>query len=200
MASRMQMQQTLIDSVPMVVQAITTSITQPREAISTHQLDSALKCLVAWVPTLPGKWALLSDICYQCLMLLWTSDLTPLIPLLISLLTPISSEFDESFFVPTSDALQEIMSKSALSYGSGSKTLTEPVLIWLDLWAGRIVESTLSCTSCYPWIPKTEISNISLISGLRWWRISFSVQITGCHRRSLNIISFGQPDHSISSC
>jgi hypothetical protein len=142
------MQQTVLDSVSMVVQAITTSITQPRETISTRQLDSALKCLSAWIPTLPGKW-----------VTLWLpvvntnrgfeSDLTPLIPPLISLLTPTTSEFDESIFIPASDTLQEIMSKSALSNGSGNKTLTEPLLIWLDMWAGRIVESTLSSKSSH---------------------------------------------------
>lgn len=56
-------------------------------------------------------------------------------------------EFEESIFVATSDTLQEIFSKSALSDGSGSRTLTEPLLIWLDMWAGKIVEETLSCKS-----------------------------------------------------
>lgn len=77
-----------------------------------------------------------------------SSDLTPLIPLLISLITPVPSlhpEFDDDTFIPASDALQEIMSKSALSDGSGSKTLVEPLLIWLERWGGRIVEASLSC-------------------------------------------------------
>lgn len=72
------------------------------------------------------------------------SDLTPLIPILISLLAPVHNQFDEAIFVPASDALQEVMSKSAMSDGSGSKTLTEPLLIWLDTWAGSVVETTLS--------------------------------------------------------
>lgn len=49
------MRQSLLESVQMVVQAITTSITQPRETISTHLLDSAMKCLIAWMSVLPAK-------------------------------------------------------------------------------------------------------------------------------------------------
>ncbi|KZP33116.1 ARM repeat-containing protein [Athelia psychrophila] len=125
-SSKAQMMQSLSDAVPMVVQAITTSISLPRETLSSRQLDSAMKCLVAWMPILPSN------------------DLTPLIPLLISLLAPSHNEFDDAIFIPASDALQEVMSKSAMSDGSGSKTLTEPLLIWLDTWAGPIVETTLS--------------------------------------------------------
>ena len=47
-------------------------------------------------------------------------------------------------FAWTSDALQEVMSKSVLSDGSGSKTLTEPLLIWMDNWAVQIVNATLN--------------------------------------------------------
>lgn len=74
-----------------------------------------------------------------------SSDLTPLIPNLILLLAPSpNGEFDESVFAWTSDALQEVMSKSVLSDGSGSKTLTEPLLIWMDNWAVQIVNATLN--------------------------------------------------------
>lgn len=84
----------------------------------------------------------------QLTLLLLSSDLTPLIPILISLLAPSpNGEFDETVFVSASDTLQEVMSKSALSDGSGSKTLTEPLLIWMDNWAGQIVNATLSSES-----------------------------------------------------
>ena len=68
-----------------------------------------------------------------------------MIPQLIDILTPPqgSSEFDETEFVSASDALQEIMSKSALSGGSGSRTLTEPLLLWFDRYGGAIVDNTL---------------------------------------------------------
>jgi hypothetical protein len=68
-------------------------------------------------------------------------DITPLIPPLISLLDRFSTDPDT--FIAASDALQELMSKSALSDGSGSRILTEPLLLWLDASGGRIVEATL---------------------------------------------------------
>lgn len=126
--TRLQMRQTLLDSVSMVVQGITTSVQKPSNQRTPGELQSALKCLEAWMSTLPG------------------SDLTSLIPVLINVLTPQlpSAEFDEDVFVPASDALQAVMSESALSDGSGSKTLTEPLLVWIHTWGGRIVEATLS--------------------------------------------------------
>ncbi|TFK48147.1 ARM repeat-containing protein [Heliocybe sulcata] len=125
--TRLQMRQTLLDSVSVVVQGITTTIAKPAHQRTPGELNSALKCLEAWMPTLPA------------------SDLTPLIPILINLLTPLQPalEFDENAFVPASDALQAIMSDSALSDGSGSKSLTEPLLVWMHTWGGRIVDATL---------------------------------------------------------
>jgi hypothetical protein len=70
------------------------------------------------------------------------SDITSLIPPLISLLDRFGT--DPETFIAASDALQELMSKSALSDGSGSRTLTEPLLLWLDASGGRMVEATLS--------------------------------------------------------
>lgn len=74
-----------------------------------------------------------------------TSALTPLIPLLIDTLTPApgSSEFDETEFTAASDALQEIMSRSVLSTGSGCKALAEPLLLWFDHYGNTIIENTL---------------------------------------------------------
>ena len=85
------------------------------------------------------------------------SDLTPLLPKLLSLLDPSNSsangnpDFDETVFVAASDVLQEILSSSALSDGAGSKTLTEPLLLWLETWGGQIVQGTLDgeCFSLY---------------------------------------------------
>lgn len=56
-------------------------------------------------------------------------------------------EFDDDEFVAASDALQEVMSNSVLSDGAGSKTLTEPLLLWFQRFGGSIVESTLSSMS-----------------------------------------------------
>jgi len=74
------------------------------------------------------------------------SDITPAIPPLISLLEPAPGPppaFDESSFVLASDALQELMIHPPFHDGSGSKTLTEPLLIWIERWGGVIVASTI---------------------------------------------------------
>lgn len=128
--SKSQMQRTLLEVVPMVVGALTTCIATPQARSTPHQLASALKCLQAWLSLLPAN------------------DLTPLIPPLIALLDPMPGteplEFDETSFVLSSDTLQEVMSKSALSDGSGSKTLTEPLLLWFYRNGNRIVGDTLN--------------------------------------------------------
>ncbi|KAF8962197.1 armadillo-type protein [Flammula alnicola] len=129
-ASKAQMQQTMIDATAMVVQAITATITQPRGTIPTKQYTSALHCLQAWMTYLKAD------------------HLTTLIPLLIFLLDP--GFPDDSIFVAASDALQEITTKSALSDGSGSKTLTEPLMVWLDTTGNRIIETTLATDEVSP--------------------------------------------------
>ena len=74
------------------------------------------------------------------------SDVTPLIPQLIEMLKPVpgSNEFDEDEFTMASDSLQEIMSKSALADGAGSKSLTEPLLLWCEQYGAAIVDHTIS--------------------------------------------------------
>ncbi|EPT00042.1 hypothetical protein FOMPIDRAFT_1163505 [Fomitopsis schrenkii] len=127
-ASKTQVQSSLRSVIPMVVQAITSCITVPQALSAPQQLSSALKCLQAWFPILPAN------------------DLTPLIPLLIALLSPTSMsplEFDEAAFVGASETLQELTSNSALADGSANRTLTEPLLIWCHAYGGRIVEETL---------------------------------------------------------
>ncbi|KNZ71941.1 Importin-13 [Termitomyces sp. J132] len=116
-SSKLQIQQSLKDAISMVVQAIRSSLQ------STQQIPSALKCFQSWMSIIPS------------------SDITPLIPLLISLLT--CAESDSESFEVASDTLQEIMTKSALSDGSGSRTLTEPLLIWIDSQGSRTVHNTL---------------------------------------------------------
>lgn len=102
----------------MVVQAVRSSLE------SSQQIPSALKCFQSWMSIIPS------------------SDITPLIPPLISLLT--RAESDSETFEAASDAIQEIMTKSALSDGSGSRTLTEPLLIWIDSQGSKIVQATVS--------------------------------------------------------
>ncbi|KIK18577.1 hypothetical protein PISMIDRAFT_109109 [Pisolithus microcarpus 441] len=125
---KLQMKQTLLDASPLVVRAITGSISQPRSQIIAREVDPALKCLQAWMSILRAD------------------DITPLIPLLISLLNPSTpdAELDPDVFTPASDTLQEIMSCSPLAAGAGTATLTEPLLLWLDIWGTRILRSSSS--------------------------------------------------------
>ncbi|EGN94778.1 hypothetical protein SERLA73DRAFT_171188 [Serpula lacrymans var. lacrymans S7.3] len=151
--SKMQMHQSLLDAAPMVVQAIISSITQPKEQFRIQEFNSALKCLQAWIPILRGN------------------ELTPLIPLLINLLSPSvtplhpEGEFDESIFVPASDALQEITSKSSLSGGAGSRTLTDPLLTWLDLYGAGFADA-LSHSFCKLLVALGDHSNSYLASNI----------------------------------
>lgn len=66
--------------------------------------------------------------------------------MLISLLNPAAEEA----FIAASDALQEILSKSALSDGSGTRTLTEPLLFWLDRVGTVIVREVVSSGDVSP--------------------------------------------------
>ncbi|KAI9058664.1 ARM repeat-containing protein [Trametes sanguinea] len=123
-----QMRESLAEAVPMITQAITASISTPPAQRSSHELSSALKCLQAWMSILPAN------------------DLTPFVPLLLSLMVPTegpSAEYDEQAFIPASDTLQELLSRSALSDGSGTKTVTEPLLLWLDRYGNAIVQTTI---------------------------------------------------------
>jgi hypothetical protein len=80
-----------------------------------------------------------------------------LIPLLIRLLDPVSPHhrpieptdpgiqiavFDTSTFVLTMEALEEVMSKCALSDSMSAKSLTQPLLAWCYLWGGKLLQIT----------------------------------------------------------
>lgn len=69
------------------------------------------------------------------------SDLTSLIPILVQLLS------NEDTFIGASDVLQEILNSSSFSDGSGTKTLTEPLLSFLETDGTAIVQQTLSSAS-----------------------------------------------------
>ncbi|KAH9912340.1 ARM repeat-containing protein [Epithele typhae] len=126
--TKSQMQTTLNEAAPMVVEAISGCISQPPAHRSASELNSALKCLQAWMQVLPAN------------------QITPLIPQLLGLMVPTVEsppDYDEATFVGASDALQEVLSSSALADGMGPKTLTEPLLLWLDRYGGAIVQATV---------------------------------------------------------
>jgi hypothetical protein len=51
------MLQSLREAVPLVKQAIASSIVPSADPPRLRQLQSALKCLEAWIPNLPSKYA-----------------------------------------------------------------------------------------------------------------------------------------------
>ncbi|KAM6501755.1 hypothetical protein JOM56_001732 [Amanita muscaria] len=108
-SSKLQIQQTLTDSIPMVTHAINTTL-ESLPVSTALEIQSAIKCFQAWITLLPTK------------------DPT---------------REDDSIFLVSSEALQEIVSKSALSDGSGSKTSTEPLLIWTDQVGNQIVQQSV---------------------------------------------------------
>ncbi|KAJ4473110.1 armadillo-type protein [Lentinula aciculospora] len=124
--SKSRVQQSMNEAIPLVIRAIRTSIERPINVASSREVCSALKCFQSWLSILP------------------TSEFSLLIPVFITLLNP---EVD-TIFVAASDTLQEIMSKSPLSDGSGTRILTEPLLLWLQLTGANIVDSAvqLGCT------------------------------------------------------
>ena len=69
------------------------------------------------------------------------SDLTSVVPILISLLSHVD------LFVEASDVLQDILTSSALAQGYGSKTLTEPILQWINTTGTSIAQRSLQRSS-----------------------------------------------------
>ncbi|GJJ09063.1 hypothetical protein Clacol_003285 [Clathrus columnatus] len=118
-STKMIMNDSLSKAVPMVLQAVTHSATSQMN--SSNEVQSALKCLEKWI-----AWGLPAD------------DLTSTIPMLLSLL-----RFEPSF-IPASDVLQEILSSSSLSDGSGKKVLTDPLLDFLVTQGAAIYEQSLA--------------------------------------------------------
>lgn len=86
--------------------------------------------------------------CFLCLQI--CSDLTPFVSLLLALMIPTvessTPEFDDQAFIPASDSLQELLTASSLCDGSGTKTVTEPLLLWLDRYGGPIVQASIDGT------------------------------------------------------
>ncbi|THH07205.1 hypothetical protein EW145_g3549 [Phellinidium pouzarii] len=116
--SKAQMAQSLNDAIPVVTHAVKAALTEPSSTESDR--NAAFKCLESWILNLTAN------------------DLTSLVPILIQLLS------SESTFVGASDVLQEILLASLLADGAGSKTLTEPLLAFLEAGGAAIVQQTLA--------------------------------------------------------
>ncbi|KLO16646.1 ARM repeat-containing protein [Schizopora paradoxa] len=109
-----RMEQSIMDAVPIVMQA--TSASLAKSTPSEAEKQAAFKCLAAWAP------------------LLRADEITSCVPMLIQLLS------SESTFVGASDVLQEILLSSAISDGAGSKSVTEPLLDYLQQGGVVIVQ------------------------------------------------------------
>ncbi|EJD43963.1 ARM repeat-containing protein [Auricularia subglabra TFB-10046 SS5] len=104
--TKIRLNQTLMDAVPLMTAAVTTTATNP--ASTPRELQAAMKCLSGWITFgIPGD------------------DLTGILPLLVGLLNSPTS------FAPAIEALDAILTGSALASGAGTRTLTEPLLDWL---------------------------------------------------------------------
>ncbi|KAI0247835.1 ARM repeat-containing protein [Lactifluus subvellereus] len=118
---RSQMLQSLRDAIPLVTQAIASSIVPSTDPARLRQLQSALKCLEAWIPNLPSN------------------DVTPLLPSLFALLDPVSPTFQSAI-----SAALAVLSAPAFADGTGSATLTLPLLQWCSQAGPPIVNVVLS--------------------------------------------------------
>jgi len=119
---KFRIDQAFRQTIPILTQAITASVTI--QNVDLAERRSALKCLEAWI-----GWGLPAN------------DVTPLISPLISLL---SDHSDLGSFVEASNVLQEILTKSSLADGKGTKVLTEPLLAWIGMQGKAIFEEGLT--------------------------------------------------------
>ncbi|KAG8926042.1 hypothetical protein FRC01_009412 [Tulasnella sp. 417] len=119
-AAKARMQASLRLALPFVMQLFTGHL-PVRPDVSVNARLAWLKAVEAWVASaLPGD------------------ELTSLVPILIELLR------NRDSFVGTCDVLEEIMSKSALSGGKGTKVLTDPLLQWIASEGHLILQESLS--------------------------------------------------------
>ncbi|KZS87157.1 ARM repeat-containing protein [Sistotremastrum niveocremeum HHB9708] len=140
-----RMEQSLIDFTPTLARAVRNSLTLP--SVPSHELISALQCLESWI-----GWGLPAN------------DLTPLIPLLISLLDSgpgtdphsgsiLNSGSEGAFegvFEAASRVLGEVLGRSTLSDGGGVRILTVPLLEWIHRRGMGIFNDGIECTIIAP--------------------------------------------------
>lgn len=155
---------------------------------SVAERVAALKCLKAWIAWgLTGKYVT-TDKSNSSLMHSF-SDLTSVIPTLISLLS------HADLFVEVSDVLQDVLTSSALAQGYGSKTLTEPVLRWVNTTGTSIAQRSLQCSSSAlsggPFV-------LILCSKAERRTLSCPLRATGCTWRTFQSVVCNPTRHSTS--
>ncbi|KAI5888073.1 uncharacterized protein SCHCODRAFT_02705351 [Schizophyllum commune H4-8] len=117
-SKKSQLAQTLHDASPVVTNLIREQLESP--STTGQELEAAVRTLQAWLSQLRAD------------------DLTSLIPLLLARL---GDGRDPSTFTPAASALAEILSRApAYQNGAGSRTLTEPLLLWLDGPGRQVVD------------------------------------------------------------
>ncbi len=122
------MLQSLREAVPLVTQAIASSIAAPVDPSRLSQLQSALRCLEAWLPNLPSRCVRSAPMPLDSTRHTRNarhSDITPLLPPLFALLDPSAPTFQ-----PVVSAVLAVLSSPAFADGAGSVTLTVPLLQW----------------------------------------------------------------------
>ncbi|KAI4518124.1 hypothetical protein K525DRAFT_209319 [Schizophyllum commune Loenen D] len=117
-SKKSQLAQTLHDASPVVTNLVREQLESP--TTTGPELEAAVRTLQAWLSQLRAD------------------DLTTLIPLLLARL---GDGRDSTTFTPAASALAEILSRApAYQNGAGSRTLTEPLLLWLDGPGRRVVD------------------------------------------------------------
>lgn len=120
--------QSLRDAIPLVTQAIASSIALPLDPARLGQLHSALRCFEAWIPNLPSRYVPYrgspSPLPLDSISCLY-SDITPIMPSLFALLDPAAPTFQ-----PVVSAVLAVLSSASFEDGAGAATLTVPLLQW----------------------------------------------------------------------
>ncbi|KAH7096895.1 ARM repeat-containing protein [Auriculariales sp. MPI-PUGE-AT-0066] len=140
---------------------------------SGSDVAPAMKCLSAWI-----TFGMPSDY------------LTPLVPFLINLLN------NPETFVPAVDALDALLSSSAFSSGAGTKTLTEPLLAFLNTHGPGILQGAITAAQDGGSIEEVPHSLARLVAALGDHSVSYVVrrladpQVQGFLRLVLGFQSF----------
>ncbi|KAG8848646.1 hypothetical protein FRB96_001053 [Tulasnella sp. 330] len=119
-ASKTRLTASIRDSLPAIMGLLTSNI-RVRPEVPISGRIAWLKATEAWI-----GWGLPGD------------ELVSLVPILNELLR------DRDTFLATCDVLEEIMTKSSMASGRGTKVLTEPLLEWVASEGAMILQESLT--------------------------------------------------------